>query len=166
MIEVYRTAMAESSTKLQTRKRKRRFDWTTKTDPDTGAVTRFCSRCQEFLPLDRFYPSTLQTNALICQTHHNAEGRRSNKEWARRHRGKPGSIKRARVNLNRWILKQKKEWSRWDIADIENVLVAHSIPLNVDTRLVQIRPQDPTLPFNSTNAIVKKLQDKRGCTSI
>jgi len=138
--------------------KRKRFDWTTKTDPDTGAVTRFCSKCQEFLPLDRFYPSTIKAHSLVCRTHYNHVRKRTKLEWARRNRGKLGSIKRARVNLNNWITKQNKAWPRWNVADIEHVLITHSIPLDIDTRLVRIRPKDQNHPFTTDNVVVERLE--------
>ena len=154
VIDVYRTTMAESSNDQPSLKRKR-FDWTTKTDPHTGAVTRFCSRCQEFLPLDRFYPSSIKDGSLSCKTHCNERLRATKNEWQRRKRGKPRSYARILTNLNVWIRKQPHEMNIWTESAVKRVLDDHGINLDSESRIPRLRPRDPDQPFDTNNVVVK-----------
>ena len=137
-------------------KKRKRFDWTTKTDPDTGAVTRFCSRCQEFLPLDRFYASTIKDGSLSCKTHCSQRTAAFQKKWRDHKRGKPRSLARIRSNLNSWIVRQKiAGWKKWSDDDVKQALIKHAVNLASETRIVRLRPADASKSFNVENSIVK-----------
>ena len=136
-------------------KKRKRFDWTTKTDPDTGAVSRFCARCQDFLLLDRFYNCHLKNGNLLCKTHANDLARGAHTKWRRRSRGEPGSLKRIRTTLNAWVMKQKKGWTLWTEDEVARVLAKHSVALPAKDRIPRLRPLEKSLPFNEENVVVK-----------
>ena len=148
--------MSQTNAPTHTKSKKRqRFDWTTKTDPDSGDVTRFCSKCQDFLPLDRFYHCHVKNHTLCCKTHWQARALPNAIECNRRKRGKPGSVARVRSNLNKWILAQKRGWPKWSDDDVKRALVKHSVDLASETRIVRLRPSDRSQPFNVANSVAK-----------
>ena len=134
--------------------KRHRFDWTTKTDPSTGAVSRFCSKCQDFLPLDRFYASTIKDGSLSCKTHCSQRTAPFKKRWHKKKRGAPGSVQRLRSNLNTWIVRQKIG-KKWSDADVQRALTKHSVDLALESRKVRLRPLDHSKAFNPENSIVK-----------
>ena len=135
--------------------KRKRFDWTTKTDPDTGATLRFCSKCQDFLPMDRFYPCHLKTGDLMCKTHANKRGRDGSKRWKQKNRGEIGSVSRIRTNLNTWIVRQKRGWMKWTDDDVKRALHKHSVTLASESRIVRLRPCDHSKTFDVDNSVVK-----------
>ena len=135
--------------------KRKRFDWTTKTDPSTGAVSRFCSRCQEFLPLDRFYNCHVKNGALICKIHWGERAVPTTIKWHRRNRGEIGSVARVRSNLNKWIVKQKRGWKKWTDDDVKRALVSHAVDLASESRIVRLRPSDSSTTFDVDNSVVK-----------
>ena len=135
--------------------KRKRFDWTTKTDPDTGAVTRFCSRCQDFLPLDRFYACHVKNGDLICKTHSSERSNPAKIVWNRQKRGKLGSVSRVRSNLNAWIVSQKRGWKKWTEEEVKRALIKHSVDLASESRIVRLRPSDHSKTFDVDNSVVK-----------
>ena len=135
--------------------KRHRFDWTTKTDPSTGAVSRFCSKCQDFLPLDRFYHCHLKNGTLSCKTHWDEHNILTAIKWNRKNRGKIGSVQRVRSNLNKWIGSQKRGWKNWSDDDVKRALVSHAVDLASESRIVRLRPSDHSKTFDVDNSVVK-----------
>ena len=125
-----------------------------KVDPETGEATRFCKTCQAFLPLGEFYPSSIRTKNYVCKTHTNERTKHSILRWRVKRRGAPGSIARIRTNLNLWLYRQKRS-DRWSDDDVEKALHHHGVALQEETRIVRIRPRDPTMPLTTENSVIK-----------
>ena len=130
------------------------FDWANKVDPETGEATRFCTRCQEYLVLDSFHPSTLKCGGMRCKTHSNELKRAQKRRWSTKERGASRSVERVRSNLNQWISRHHINSPKWTDADVERALRRHGVDLAAETRCVRLRPQDPTLPFSVENSTV------------
>ena len=134
----------------------KRFAWYTKTVPDTGKVMRFCRRCQDFLPLERFYPSSIRDGTLSCKTHCSQRTAPYRRSWHKKNRGEPGSVQRVRSNLNNWIAKQKLPgWKKWSDCDVLRALTQHSIDLALESRKIRFRPLDRSKTFTPENSILK-----------
>ena len=132
----------------------KRYDWANKVDPDTGARTRFCTRCEAFLPLAKFYACHVKRSQLICREHSKALAIAPTERW-RAKQQQQGALGRIRENLNRWIRRVDKAQARWTNEDVALALQKHSVNLGTETRIVRLRPRDPALPFDAENSVVQ-----------
>ena len=142
---------------MMKRARRKRFAWANKVDPETGVPKRFCTQCEAFLPVERFYPSVLKTGRLCCKTHFYEITRPYSLVANRKLRGKPGSVARMRTNVNVWISrnKHKSPGCAWTDADVEQALLLHNVDRVSEQRTVRFRPRDPELPFTAANSVVR-----------
>ena len=135
--------------------KRRRQDWATKIDPESGEQRRFCTQCEAFLPFDKFYPSCLARKALLCKTHALLTTKPHKRRWMAAQRGAPGSVQRVRTNLNAWIVNTRLDATKWTEADVELALLRHNVDADDTTRTISFRPRDTTQPFSVDNSVVK-----------
>ena len=135
--------------------KRQRYDWANRTDPETGEPTRFCTRCEDFLTLDRFYPCHLKRGTLLCKTHIKETTRTAQRNWKRKARGKAGSVARLRQNTNQWISRRRISSTFWSVADVKAALQKHNIDLQNETQAVLLRPCNPDQAFTVENSIVR-----------
>ena len=131
------------------------FDWASKTDPDTGAQLRFCARCQDFRPLDRFYQCHLKRRVMLCKAHEKSAWSASKRKWRNKNRGERGSNHRLLRNVNQFIYRKRIRSGKWSMDTVEAALRHHAVDLTTETRTVVIRPLDETLPFTVSNSVVR-----------
>lgn len=142
----------------------KRYDWANKVDPDTGARTRFCTRCEAFLPLAKFYACHVKLGHLACKTHANARNKPHHKKFDQKRRGEPRSVERLRYNTNQWLRRLHRSTETWTDADVQRALQQHSVDLATETRSVLLRPRDPTRALTVDNAVVRFRKFRSGAT--